>query len=302
MALFKHLFFNMSMLRAKLGKTHFVYQRDYEAICKTWLGGLEVRPYRALIMRDQLGRHLTALKRVGLIKSFDIVNNGNGGFKLEVVPGKGFFEDYEQFYGKNKQLPFPFKRSEEEHAIARPLKLLSYFHKRRLGVDDLGEQVFFEKETAFARTLVQKYSDEVCREIVDYGLERASQQKNYEPQTLSGIGQYVNDFFATMKAREQRAVREKVRRWESTLEHQKEQYEVFWKNAIMRVRKKLSPEELEELEAPLIAEYRAKYPGALVSLGATYVWLHGNEILKKRYKIPTFEEWQAREAKKERLA
>ena len=30
-------------------------------------------------------------------------------------------------------------------------------------------------------------------------------------------------------------------------------------------------------------EYRAKYPGAMVSLLATYVWLHGNEILQKRY-------------------
>jgi hypothetical protein len=295
MALFKHLFFNMSRLRAKLGKTNFVYERDYEAICKTWLGGLEVRPYRTLILRDQLGRHLASLKQVQLIKSFDIVKNGSGGFKLEVVPGSGFFEDYERFYGKNKQLPFPFKRTEEEHDIARPLKLVSHFHKRRLGVDDLTEYVFSEKEVAFARTLVQKYPDEVCREIVDYGLERAGQQKNYKPQTLPGIGQFINDFFATKSERDRQVVREEVRRKEATIERQKERYELFYKNEIMRLRKKLSPEQLGAMEAPLREEFRKKYPDALAGV-EMYILFRGNEILEKKYKIPGFEEWQATNA------
>jgi hypothetical protein len=37
----------------------------------------------------------------------------------------------------------------------------------------------------------------------------------------------------------------------------------------MRVRKALSSEELEAIEAPLRAEYRAKYPDALAGLGGS---------------------------------
>jgi hypothetical protein len=295
MALYKHLFFNMSRLHKKVGKTTFVYERDYESICTTWLGGLEVRPYRRFILRDQLGRHLAALKQVRLIKSFDIVKNGEGGFKLVIVPGSGFFEDYERFYGKNHQLPFPFKRATEEHAIARPLQLLNYFHKRRLGVDELAEKIFPEKEVAFARTLVSKYPDDLCREIIDYGLAQAREQKGYDPQTLPGIGQFINEFFATKTERDrltiERAAREKVRHEETALARQKERYDVFCKTEIMRVRKELSAEELQALEAPLRDEFRRKYPGMKAGIDM-FIYFEGNTILQKRYKIPTFEEWQ----------
>jgi hypothetical protein len=213
MALFKHLFFQMSRTYSKLKDPNFIYERDYEAICASWLGGLKVLRYKSDILRDQLGRHLQDLKRVGLIKSAtDVIErNASGGFKLVVRPGAGFFEDYERYYGTHRQLPFPFKRTAEEHSIKRPLELVSYFHKRRLGVEELAERIFPERETAFARTLVEKYPDELCREIVDYGLARAGEQKGYEPQTLAGIGHYVNDFFVTKAERDRLAAERAVR-------------------------------------------------------------------------------------------
>lgn len=297
MALFKHLFFQMSRSYSKLKEPNFSYERNYEAICTTWLGGLKILRYKSDILKDQLGRHLQDLKRVKLIKSFDIVRNDAGGFKIVVKPGAGFFEDYDRYYGRYRQLPFPFKRAAEENSIKRPLELLSYFHKQRLGVEELAEQVFPEKEVAFARGLVEKYPDTLCREIADYGLAKANEQKGYQPQTLSGIGPFINEFFATKAERDrqaaERTVREEQRRKDATSERQKERYEAFYKTEIMRVRKAMAPEELEAIEAPLKAEYRSKYPGAMIELGSTYVWLHGNEVLQKRYHIPTFEEWQA---------
>jgi hypothetical protein len=177
MALFKHLFFQMSRTYSKVKAPDFSYERNYEAICTTWLGGLKVLQFRAHILKDQLGRHLHDSKRVKLIKSFDIVRNDSGGFKLVVKPGAGFFEDYDRYYGRYRQLPFPFKRASEENSIKRPLELLSYFHKKRLGVEELAEQVFPEKEVAFARELAGKYPEALCREIADYGLEKAREQK-----------------------------------------------------------------------------------------------------------------------------
>jgi hypothetical protein len=298
MALFKHLFFQMSRTYSKLKDPSFSYERDYEAICASWLGDLKVLRYKSDILKDQLGRHLQDLKRVGLIKSAtDVIErNASGGYKLVVKPGPGFFEDYERYYGTHRQLPFPFKRTAEEHSIKRPLELLSYFHKKRLGVDDLAQRIFPEKETAFARILVEKYPDELCREIVDYGLKRSSEQKAYNPQTLAGIGQFINEFFATKSERERKAaervVREEHHLKEATLERQKEAYEIFYKMEIQRVRESLSAEELEALEKPLRAEYRAKYPGALAALGDMYVWFNGNGVLQQKYKVPTFEEWQ----------
>jgi hypothetical protein len=297
MALFKHLFFQMSRTYSKLKDPNFSYERNYDAICTTWLGGLKILPYKSKIISEQLGSHLRSVQKIKLIRSFDFVRNEEGSFKLIVKPGPGFFEDYERYYGKNRQLPFPFKRATEEQSIKRPLELLSYFHKQRLGVEDLAERVFPEKETAFARTLVEKYPDELCREIVDYGLKRSREQKAYNPQTLPGIGQFINEFFATKMERDrkaaERAEREEHRRKEATLERQKEAYEMFYKMEIQRVRESLSAEELEALEKPLRAEYRAKYPGALAALGDMYVWFNGNGVLQQKYKVPTFEEWQA---------
>jgi hypothetical protein len=297
MALFKHLFFQMSGTYSKLRERNFSYTRNYDAICTTWLGGLKILPYKSKIIGEQLGPHLRSLQEVRLIKFFDFIRNDSGGYKLIVKPGAGFFEDYDRYYGRYRQLPFPFKRAAEENSIKRPLELLSYFHKKRLGVVELADLVFPDKEVTFARGLVEKYPDTLCREIADYGLAKAHEQKGYQPQTLSGIGPFINEFFATKAERERRTAelvaREEQCRKEATLERQKEAYEAYYKTEIMRVRNGLSAEELEALEAPLRDEYRAKYPNALVSLLATYVWLHGNGILQRRYNIPTFEEWQA---------
>ena len=79
----------------------------------------------------------------------------------------------------------------------------------------------------------------------------------------------------------------------ATIERQKEGYEVFYKTEIMRVRQGLSPEELETLEAPLRAQFRQKYPGMKAGIDM-YVYFEGNAVLQERYKIPTFEEWQAK--------
>jgi hypothetical protein len=82
------------------------------------------------------------------------------------------------------------------------------------------------------------------------------------------------------------------RRKEAAFERKKEAYEVFYKTEIKRIREGLSAEEIEALEAPLRDQFRAKYPGTKVGLDM-FVWFEGNAVLTQRYKIPSFQEWQA---------
>jgi hypothetical protein len=72
-ALFKRLFFHFSNLYSLKRTKDFSYTKSYASVCTTWLGGLKVLPYKSVILKDQLGRHLEALKQTTLIKDFGAV-------------------------------------------------------------------------------------------------------------------------------------------------------------------------------------------------------------------------------------
>ena len=72
LVLYKRVFFHLSNLmheHARQSALHFT--KDYGAICSEWLGGLKPLRYKAHILKDQLGRHLEALKATGLIRRYD---------------------------------------------------------------------------------------------------------------------------------------------------------------------------------------------------------------------------------------
>ena len=104
-ALFKRLFFHFSNLYSQHKNRDFSFTKDYASICATWLGGMKPERYKSKIDSNQLGRHLTALRHVKLIRSWEIEKNAQGdGFNLTFFPGEGFFEDYERFYINGLQL------------------------------------------------------------------------------------------------------------------------------------------------------------------------------------------------------
>jgi len=98
MALYKHLYFHFSNIYSTNRSEDFVFRKDYTEICRAWLGGLKSLRYRSDILKDQLGKHLGALKKTRLIKTYEIEKNAEGdGFNLIFRQGRGFFEDYEHF-------------------------------------------------------------------------------------------------------------------------------------------------------------------------------------------------------------
>jgi hypothetical protein len=290
MMLYEQLFFAMGKLYSRTKTKDFVFTKDYEDICTTWLGGLFIYDSPSRI-EEQLGQHLADLKREKVIRSYKIEPAKGEGFNIRFSPGIAFFEDYVRFYTKARQPQLPFQRAHDENLVQRPLSLVYYFHQKRLKVSDLDNTDFPTRDIEFAQELCAKHTDETCRAFVDFGLEKARDGK-FDVQTLSGIRQYLNEYLATKTQREQLAAHALEKKKKDDLERLRDEYELRKKTQVMRLRERMSAKELKEIERPLIEEHQHQYPGQQWS-ATMWVLLKGNEIIAQRYKLPTFEQWIA---------
>jgi hypothetical protein len=127
MVFYKRLFFHFSnTYRTTTARSSFKFEKDYEDICREWLGGLKPEKYKSRIEK-QLGKHLTSVQETGLISRFSIVARTRGtGFKIIFYPGQSFYDDYQEFY-----LRLPKRavaRPERTLSSSHPLQLVAYFH------------------------------------------------------------------------------------------------------------------------------------------------------------------------------
>src|SRR5205823_5765989 len=146
------------------------FEKDYEATCAEWFGGLKPMPYKTQIER-QLKPHPDALKQAGLIKSAQVLRRAKGdGFKIVFKPGKGFFRDYDHFYlGKSTRI-LQFERAADEAQVQRPLAITRYFFEQRLGTSNLVDQRFMGGDIQFARALIDRIGYDECRPFIDFAL------------------------------------------------------------------------------------------------------------------------------------
>lgn len=188
MVLYKRVFFHLSNLNhPQKSKESLSFEKDYKAICSEWLGGLKPERYKSRILQNQLGRHLEALKRTLLIRKYEVTKMADGkSFKLVFYPGKGFFDDYHEYYIKSQQPRLRFGQSVALRNIQQPLELVAYFHKL------LGREhtTFQEKETAYASMLLEQYSYNEVFDLIDYATA-AARETGFSMQFLGGIKQYV---------------------------------------------------------------------------------------------------------------
>src|SRR5262249_35903631 len=137
-ALFKRLFFHFSNLYSLKRRKDFTYTKNYASICTTWLGGLKVLRYPSKIVREQLGKHLEDLKQTTLISHYSLEKNSKGdGFNLVFTPGRGFFEDYDQFYLKHLEIDKDFLKDEERKKQELPLRMVENFYQNLYHTGDL---------------------------------------------------------------------------------------------------------------------------------------------------------------------
>jgi hypothetical protein len=191
MVFYKRLFFHLSNLyRPTTNRSLFKLEKDYEDICREWLGGLKPEKYKSRIEK-QLGKYLKSVQATGLIKSFEIAARSTGsGFKLIFYPGDGFYQDYADFYLKvSKQ---PAQLPERTASNSQPLQLVAYFHEL-LGH---GHTNFTDKERIQAGELLKFYSDEEARALIEHAVAEGK-KTSYRMKFFGAVLDYQEGWKAT---------------------------------------------------------------------------------------------------------
>lgn len=294
--LFKRLFFHFSNLRERPGK-EISFRKDYGDICRAWLGGLKELRFASKIEQEQLGRHLRGLKKVGLIKSYEISRNADeDGFNISFAPGKGFFEDYERFYGKDRQASFQFSLVQDDTDIRLPLELLAYFYKRLHGVETLSPTVFSQKETEFARQLLRKMTIVEAQDLADYAIEQAPRTK-FEIKSFGAVRQYVDAWRGAKERGSKIAAARASQEAKAREERLREQYDRHIRHMLIKYRDTFSADQLAALEAEVRKE--AALPSYQPdSIGERIQNLQVHSLvdarLLERLSAPSFDEWKGR--------
>lgn len=289
-ALYKHLYFHFSNIYSTKRSEDFTFRKDYAEICRAWLGGLKTLQYRAHILKDQLGKHLEALKKTRLIKSCEIEKNAEGdGFNLVFRPGRGFFEDYEHFYRRRMQAELPFTLAVDEHTIQKPQEIVRYFYQKLYGANEVDELGFSEKETSFAASLLERHTMGDARGFIDYGLAEAS-KTNFDIKTLGGLKKYyplyTKHLAGQARARTVQAEEDEKR----TNERKLAAYDSYRQGEVAKIRSALSPAEIEGIETGIREELEAHHSGARVLSG--WIRIRADRAIAEKHGVLSFAEWQ----------
>jgi hypothetical protein len=294
-ALFKRIFFHLSNLYSLKRTKDFTYTKSYASVCTTWLGGLKVLRYKSDIMRDQLGRHLDALKQTTLVKNAEIEKNVRGdGFNLVLTPGEGFFEDYERFYLKHLEIDREYHKAEERKREEQPLRLVEKFYQNLYHQGDLSGIVILDKEIEFAKTLLKTYTPEEVTALIRYTLDAASRKK-VEIRSFNGVKMFLNEWLNEKATQAKRAAAEQKRAAQQREERLRDAYESWCQQEIKNLRETVSPEELAALTDAATAEMieEHQHPMTIESM----VRWRTNKLLEERYPLQSYEDWKAQKAK-----
>jgi hypothetical protein len=206
LVLYKRVFFHLSnLMHDHRSKGSLKYTKDYESICREWLGGLKPEKYRSRIISNQLGRHLDDLITTGLIRCYMIEENkARSGFNISFHPGAGFFEDYEEYYSKQAK-PRRIAKAAELSEV-KALELVAYFH-RKLG--RATHMKFQDHETTYADELLATYGEAEVRALIDHAIAEAAKTK-FEMLFFGALKRYVAKWAASRTKAVERARRARV--------------------------------------------------------------------------------------------
>ena len=293
-ALYKHLYFHFSNIYSKTHSKNIVFRKDYEEICRTWLGGLKVLRYRSKILQEQLGQHLEALKKTKLIKSYTLEKNVDGdGFNLVCHPGVGFFEDYERFYRRRMQTELPFMLATDTHTIQKPIEIVLYFHQQQSGDANASiEFGFSEKETLFASSLLEKHSVEETKAFIDYGLAEA-RKTNFDIRSIGGLKKYYPSYTEELSKKAKAKVRATEEEKRQQEDRRRRAYVTYRAAEVARIRSALPSSDIERIESVVRGELEAKNnSGVKVFSGWIRQRVDHELVLQHGHGILSFEEWQ----------
>ncbi len=197
--LYKRLFFHFSnTYTSRKARSALKFEKDYEAICREWLGGLKPERYASRIAK-QLGRYLDAVQATGIISRYAITERVKGsGFKLVFYAGSGFFEDYTEFYLSDRAEQQPSRPTLPVTLDPQPLQLVAYFHQL-LGHK---QNTFAEKEKTQAADLLRRYDENEVRGLIDYAVAKIK-ASNFNPDFFGSIMSYQPAWTAHLTERQE---------------------------------------------------------------------------------------------------
>jgi hypothetical protein len=206
--LYKRFFQHFAGLMGKDGNpAQKTFEKDYDDVCREWLGGLKPERYKSDILGNQLGRHIEAIHKTRLGRISIEKRKKGGGFKLVFSPRKGFFEDYQNLYENPRWRPqLPFNRVSDKRNIQEPLQLVDYFY-RQVGVE---KETFRDAEIEYANELLNDLTYAEVEQLIDVAV-RHSRQRNFDPYSFTILKNYLKNWKERRDQREQRrAARDRV--------------------------------------------------------------------------------------------
>ena len=206
LAMYKRIFYHFANLyQPKMRRSDLKFTKDYADVCREWLGGLKQRQHKSVIVRDQLGPHLDALKERRLIQRWTLTKNAKGdGFNLSFMPGQAFFYDYQLYYVDSQQPRMRFQAIADDRVIRKPLELVREFH-HLLGRTDRVK--FEDHETYYASELLDRLSEVEVRDLIRYAVA-AFPKTNFDVLHFGAIKGYVAKWEADKERAEHRRLRQ----------------------------------------------------------------------------------------------
>lgn len=295
-ALFMRLFFHFANLYDGHHRGRLTFSKRYDDICAEWLGGLEVRPYRSLIERDQLGPHLRKLKSTEFLASYTISEaKGREGFVITFRPGAAFFADYDRFYQRQSRGSVRVDFQTDRQQIAEPLKVAHLFVEKRHGRPAGGIPYVPTKDVETAKYLLARVPFDEIPNFLDYALAEAKRTR-FDVQTLGGLKQYVPGYEQRRAQRTADRAHQAAREAEDRATQERMDYDQFRRAAADRLFSGLPAKEQATIEAA--ARTKAPRFSRGGSLAQTMFEWERSLITAQRHprKILSFEEWQRRAA------
>jgi len=298
--LFKRLFFYLSNIYSKNKSKNLIYTKDYADICKNWLGGLKPLKYRSKIESEQLGQHFTTLKESGLIKKIEIVKNSNGdGFNIVFYPGKGFFEDYDRFYGDLIQFALPFRQKYEERHIQQPMMLVRHFYQKLFNKNEIDESILDTAEVDFASLLLKEHPFDDIKAWIDYSVQQAK-KTGFDMKRFGGIKNFRTEFFITREKEQQKKIGEAKQRESEAQEKERKAMEAVYRDyrieKINEFKNTLTDDELRNIEDKVKSE-EAEKTSPDKPWFKTIVKHTLDVKLSQLADVPSFDEWLKKQVK-----
>lgn len=315
-ALYKRVYLHLSNLyETQYNRHNLKFEKDYEAICAEWLGGLKPERFKSRIAY-QMKTHFDNLCASGLVREVSIEPKVKGGFKLVFRPNDGFFADYEMFYlggssepklkARAKAIATNAQPPKPQSELLAPLQAVAYFYQKLHGIitptvtavasiTDTHNAIYAERDIAFAHTMIEKLSAQGFTNLIDFALTQAPLTR-FDMKSIRAVETYLVTWQmhsakqAAQETRDQQ--RAETQRHEQQQEQLKSAYDKFCEAMREQYVSSLSESERETLRAEALAIVLPQSP---VHSKTHRLMLKMTErnLITNRTKVPDFETWLA---------